>query len=228
MKKAIYFYLAAILLLAGCSGQAEPAASAAENQAEQTAADTAEVAETTETAAAPAYYDGYVKNPQVVDDRLLQEVGQSMRDSKGEINLTNANTEAQTASVGEISLTIREAKIFHFQPDYSLIDFYHSYTHDAEFDMVKFFVEIENTSDAPLHFAPVALVETSAEETKTWEDDIYLEELGGEIAPGETKSGNVGFIIEKSDIDSLTVTTSDVFDKEENKLEDAKKIDIKF
>lgn len=218
MKKAIFFCAAAMLLLAGCSEPAEPAVSAAENQAEPVEL----------TAEAPAYYNEYVQNPQVVDDRLLQEVGQTLRDRKGEINLKSINAEAQTLNIDSIKLTIRETKVFHFQPDYSLIDFYHSYTHDAEFDTVKLFVEIENTADVPLHFAPVALIETNAQETKTWEDDIYLEELSGEIAPGEKKKGNVGFIIEKSEIDSLTITTSDVFSIEEKKLADAQKINVEF
>lgn len=218
VKKAISFYLTAVLLLAGCSDQSEPTASAAEDQAEPAVS----------TSESPTYYDDYVQNPQAVDDRLVQEIGQTARDSKGEVELKNINMEAQTLDIGQVKLTIREAKVFHFQPDYSLIDFYHSYTHDAEFDTVKLFVEIENTSDAPLHFAPVALIETSAKETKTWEDDIYLEELGGEIAPGETKKGNLGFIIEKSDIDSLIITTSDVFDKQEKKLADAQKINVEF
>jgi hypothetical protein len=211
MKKAIYFCLAAALLLAGCSAESESAASAAADKTE-----------------APAYYKNHVQNPQVVDDRALQEVGQSMRDSKGEAELKNINMEAQTIEIGPIKLTLREAKGFHFKPDYSLIDFYHSYTHDAEFDAVKLFVEIENASDTPLHFAPVALIGTDADETKTWKDDIYLEELNGEIGAGETKKGNIGFIIEKSDISSFVVTTSDVFDKEEKKLADAKQLQVEF
>jgi hypothetical protein len=220
MKKAIYLCLASALLLAGCSGQAEPAASAAEETAQASAAE--------KTVEAPAYYKEYVQNPQVTNDRLLQEVGQSARDNKGEAQLKNINMEAQTFEIGGIKLTIREAKVFHFKPDYSLIDFYHSYTHDTEFDAAKLFVEIENTSSETLRFAPVALLETDAEETKTWEDDIYLEELNGEIAAGEKKAGNLGFIIEKGDTGSLTVTTSDVFGKEDKKLADAQKIKLEF
>lgn len=216
MKKIGYLWLASIILLTGCSEQTQP--------------DVAEAAEQeTETPAiAPAYYENYVQNPQAVDDRLLQEKGQTVRDGKGEGELKKVNMETQTFSIGEIELTIREAKVLHMKPDYSLIDFYHSYTHDAEFDTVKVFVEIENTSDKPIHFAPVALLETDTKELKTWEDDIYLEELNGEIGAGETKKGNIGFILEKSDIESLAITTSDVFDKEEKKLSNAEKIELDF
>ena len=90
------------------------------------------------------------------------------------------------------------------------------------------FVEITNTSDETLHFAPVALLETDAEEIKLWEDDIYLEELNGELASGETKQGNIGFIIEEGDIASVNVTTSDVYGDQDNKIAEALEFTTSF
>lgn len=211
-KQAIYVFLASALLLSGCSDKGE-------TQIAQAAATNGEV---------PAYYEGYVENPQVTGDQSLLKAGQSIRDDKGEIVLNASNLESGKHQIGGIELTLREAKLFHYKPSYGLIDFYHSYTHDTDFHVVKFFVEIKNTTEKPLNFAPVALLETSAGETKLWEDDIYLEELNGEVAPGETKKGSIGFIVENPDIDAISITTSDLFGEDEKKIQAAEKIEIAF
>lgn len=215
MKRAIYLIALIPFLLIGC----------ATNQDEQQVTTEVNSDSTTET---PSYYQSYLDNPQVTSDQSLQEVGTAIRDVKGEVTLNDINKESQIVKIGAIELTIREAKVLHFKPDYSLIDFFHSYTHDPEFDFVKVFVEIKNTSNEILKFAPISLVHTSAGEQKTWEDDIYLEELNGEIPANETKKGNLGFIIEKSKIDSFEITTSDVFNEQDKKLDDAEKLKIKF
>lgn len=213
MKKQVtYLFLASALLLSACTND------------EQT--NVAKVsAQNSET---PAYYKDYVENPQVTADQDLQKVGDSIRDDKGEVVLNAINQESSNHSIGGIELKVKETKLFHYTPSYGLIDFYHSYTHDTEFHVVKLFVEVENTTDQPLNFATVALLEANTGETKLWEDDIYLEELNGEIAPGETKKGNIGFIVENADIDAVSITTSDLFDGNEKKIQDAKKIDITF
>lgn len=211
-KQAIYLVLATALLLSGCSDKQETQITeAAEPNGE-----------------ALAHYKGYVQNPQVTADKNLLKAGQSIRDDKGEIVLNAANMESGTHRIGGIEMALKEAKLFHYKPSYGLIDFYHSYTHDTDFHVVKFFVEIKNTTEKPLNFAPVALLETNAGETKLWEDDIYLEELNGEIAPGETKKGSIGFIVENPDIDAVSITTSDLFDENEKKIQAAQKIDIAF
>ena len=210
-KQAIYLVLASALLLSGCSDKGD-----------------AQIAEAATNSGVPEYYNGYVQNPQVTADKSLTKAGQSIRDDKGEIVLNAANTESGTHRIGGIEMALREAKLFHYKPSYGLIDFYHSYTHDTEFHVVKFFVEIKNATDEPLNFAPVALLETDAGETKLWEDDIYLEELNGEIAPGETKTGSIGFIVENPDIDAVTLTTSDLFNSKEEKIQAAEKIEIEF
>ncbi|WP_142830369.1 DUF4352 domain-containing protein [Planococcus soli] len=213
MKKTLYLLALSALLLGGCSEQADSTvvASAASGQND-----------------IPEYYEDYVLSPQVTDDRLLQEAGQKERDAKGEAAVKAVNMDEETYEVGPVELTVEESKILQLKPDYSLIDFFHSYTHDQEFEVVKMFVEITNTSDEPLHFAPVALLETAAEELKIWEDDIYLEELNGELAAGETKRGNIGFIVEEGSFDSMTITTSDVYDNEDNKIAEALEFDKAF
>lgn len=214
MKKALYLLALSAFLLGGCTEQADSvvvASSAASGQND-----------------VPEYYEDYVLSPQVTDDRMLQEAGQKERDAKGEATVKAVNMDKETYEVGPVELTVEESKILQLQPDYSLIDFFHSYTHDQEFEVVKMFVEITNTSDEPLHFAPVALLETAAEELKIWEDDIYLEELNGELAAGETKRGNIGFIVEDGSFDSMTITTSDVYDIQDNKIAEAMEFDKAF
>lgn len=213
MKKTVYLLALSALLLGGCSESDDSTMIAS-------AAD--------QTNDIPSYYDGYVLSPQVTDDRLLQETGQNKRDAKGEATVKAVNMDSETYKAGPVELIVAESKILQLEPDYSLIDFFHSYTHEQEFEVVKMFVEITNTSDEPIHFAPVALLETAEEELKLWEDDIYLEELNGELAPGETKTGNVGFIIEKGGIESINITTSDVFDSKDKQIAKAVEFNTQF
>jgi hypothetical protein len=181
----------------------------------------------------------YQPNPQVTDDQSLLKVGQTYSDAKGEATLKAINQVNQTYKVGSIELTVKEMKMIHLRPDYSMIDYFHVLTHDEEFDFVKVFVEIKNTSSEKVNFAPIALLKTSSGETFDWEKDIYLEELNGEIAGNSTKSGNLGFIVNASEsgtlndgdaknIEWIEITTSDVFGKEENKINESEKIKIEF
>ncbi|MBT2571017.1 hypothetical protein [Planococcus sp. ISL-110] len=212
MKKAICLLALSAILLGGCTEKADStvvASAAGQNDI-------------------PEYYADYVLSPQVTDDRMLQEAGQNQRDAKGEATAKAVNMDKETYDVGPVELTVAESKILQLKPDYSLIDFFHSYTHDQEFRVVKMFVEITNTSDKPLHFAPVALLETAADELKIWEDDIYLEELNGELAAGETKRGNIGFIVEGGSFDSMKITTSDVYDSQDNKIAEAMEFNKRF
>ncbi|WP_102272892.1 hypothetical protein [Cytobacillus massiliigabonensis] len=212
MKQVIYLCLL-LITLTGCSFNNEKSAAA----------------KTGSNHTIPSYYDDYILNPQVSDDRLLQEIGQFSRDNRGELTVKAAELDSHTYKIGSsIELTVREAKILHFKPDYSLIDFYHSYTHDQEFDFIKLFIEIKNTSNEPLKFAPIAILNTSSGEKKIYEDDIYLEELNGEIAANGTKKGNFGFIIEKSNADSIEIVTSDVFNVQDKKLNNGEKFKINF
>lgn len=211
-RRLFYFCLMAVLLMAGCSGKEETSTVLAAEEANEV----------------PAYYKNYVANPQVTADAVLQEKGQSIRDDKGELEVHAVEMDNQSHKVGPVEITIREAKNLHYKPAHSLVDFYHSYTHHTEFNLAKFFVEIQNTSDEPVQFAPIALLKTSEGETKLWEDDVYLEELNGELAAGETKKGNLGFIIEKPELDALVITTSDVFAENDEKLAKAEEIKIKL
>jgi hypothetical protein len=174
--------------------------------------------------------DVHVPNPQVSDDQNLKEIGQTINDSKGEITLEAIKIANDNYKIGPMELNVRDVKLIHYKPDYSMIDFFHSYTHDEEFDFVKLAVEMKNTSDDMLKFAPVAILKTSDGQQKIWEDDIYLEELGGEIKGNSTKTGTVGFIVEetKQPIQWVEFTTSDVFDQNDKLIKKGKKIKIEI
>ncbi|MBT2687476.1 hypothetical protein J7I93_04685 [Bacillus sp. ISL-47] len=211
MKKLITMIALLSIVLFGCSSTPEqPADASAEAKVENEA------------------MKNYAPNPQVPDDRQLYKAGQTHLDEKGEITLKKVKNENGTYNMGPIELKITEAKVMHLKPDYSLVDYFHTLTHDEEFDFVKVFAEIKNTSDEKVNFAPVAIMETSEGEKVTWENDIYLDGLNEEIRPNETKAGNIGFIIEKSNLKDIEITTSDVFNAEGKKIEDAEKIKIDF
>ncbi|MBK3496360.1 hypothetical protein JFL43_16130 [Viridibacillus sp. YIM B01967] len=176
-----------------------------------------------------SYLDAYAVNPQVPDDGTLLTVGQSVKDGKGEATLQKINLTEQSTGIGSIQLTVKDTKLIHLFPDYSMTDYFHGLTHNEEFDFVKIFVEIKNNSNEKLNFAPIAIIETNTGEKLSWEQDIYLENLNGEMEKKTTKRGNLGFIVDsKDDLEWIEITTSDVFDKDEKKIADAQKFRIEF
>ncbi|WP_409251719.1 hypothetical protein V1502_16500 [Bacillus sp. SCS-153A] len=182
-----------------------------------------------EAVAASGYTDEYSPNPQVPDDRTLLEQGDTALDEKGEVTLIKSEYSGESHEMGPIKLTVHDSKLIHLVPDHSMIDYFHVLTHDEKFDFVKVFVEIENTSDKKVNFAPIALLETNSGERFDWEKDIYLDDLNGEFQAKENKKGNLGFILENSEnLEWIEITTSDVFDENEKKILDAKKIRIEL
>lgn len=208
MKKYVVFFMLLTLLI-GCSNN-------------QTAPEKDKQAEA-------EYLSDYSSNPQVTDDRSLVEVGQSISDEKGEATLKAIKQINETHEIGPIQLSVKDMKVLHLKPDYSLVDYFHVLTHEEEFDFVKVFVESKNTSADKVNFAPIALMETNTGEKFDWEKDIYLEELNGEMEGNTDKKGNLGFILESSnDLEWIEITTSDVFDKDGKKINDSQKIKIEF
>ncbi|WP_078409407.1 hypothetical protein [Priestia abyssalis] len=258
--KQTFSVLFLIMLLVGCSANAAPDsdetnkenATETERPTNEKNTETSKQKDSEQTENQTVEYQ---PNPQVTDDRSLLEVGQSYEDDKGEATLKAINNVNQTYKVGPIELTVKEMKLVHLRPSYGMIDYFHVLTHEEEFDFVKVFVEIKNTSSEKVNFAPVALLETNTGETFDWEKDIYLEELNGEIQGNAVKTGNIGFIVnatdghahkeqhdehaggdsEKDEHDNeaknvkwIEITTSDVFDQTENKISESQKIKIEF
>lgn len=208
-----------LLLMSGCSSDKENKQLSSNVSAAKS--------NSTETAI-PTYYKGYPANPQVIDDRTLVQAGQTVRSNKGEAFLAEIANINKSYKTDAIELKIQEAKLIKYKPDYSLTDFYHSYTHDEQFTFIKFFVEIKNTSAETRYFAPIAYLNTDLGEKITWDQDIYLEDLNSPLKPNETKKGAIGFILEKPNIKSVKINTSGVFDEKHIKLTNTKSIEISF
>lgn len=172
-------------------------------------------------------HDVYYNNPQVTDDSTLQKAGQSVTDVKGELTLKAINQVNKRYKIGDIEYLVKEVKLLHYRPDYSLIDYFHPLTEDEEFDFVKISVDIKNHAKDKLNFAPIALFETNNGEKKDWEQDMYLEDLNGEIEGNSIKRGSLGFIVDGSksnEIEWVKLLTSDVFNEKQEKIEEAKEI----
>jgi NAD+--asparagine ADP-ribosyltransferase len=175
--------------------------------------------------------DIYVPNPQVSDDRNLLNVGQTIQDSKGTENLKGIASLNKSFTIGPIEMKIKNVKLIHNLPEYSLMDYFHYYTENyKEFDYIKVEVELVNHSDQLVHFGPIAHLQTSNGETRNFEDDFYIEYLGGEIEPNDSKQGALGFIVEKStpDLNWVEIQTSDVLDKNHKEIGKSQKIKINF
>ncbi|MEZ2715467.1 DUF4352 domain-containing protein [Niallia circulans] len=219
--KQIMIYLFIFLLLAGCSSKETNTSTNKHNLKKEAMSTETDDIRTVST-------DIYAPNPQVIDDATLLTAGDFYRDRKGEATLKAIMKEAKNVQVDSIRLTIKDVKLIDYRPAYSLIDFYHTYTHDEQFTFIKFFVEIENLSDERKKFSPVAFIQTNKDEMITWEKDIYLEELNGVLKPGERKKGNIGFIVKDSAINKVQLTTSDAYTEQDKILGDAKTIDFHF
>lgn len=236
MMRRILSIAVFIVMLAGCSSNA--------NTEKQNAGDEQKVkAAPQSTSSQKDSRDEYQPNSQVTDDRSLTKAGQTFSDDKGKAVLKDIKQVNQTYKIGDVELTVKEMKLIHLRPDYSMIDYFHVLTHDEEFDFVKVFVDIKNTSSKKVNVAPIALMKTNTGETFDWNKDIYLEELNGELEAGAEKSGNLGFIVNASsghdhdeeshqkkakEIKWIEITTSDVFDHNHQKISDAQKIKIEF
>lgn len=206
MKKYLTLLLA-ISFLSGCSAAAQ------EESIKETKADGA-----IKAVDEPKTPSIHVPNPQVTDDSTLKKAGDTVTDRKGELTLKAVKEVNKHSTIGGIQYTIKDIKLLHYVPDYSMIDFFHPYTHEEEFDFVKMAIEIENTSKETYHFAPVALMKVNGSIHKTWEDDFYLEELNGEIAAGQMKKGNVGFIVDELDgLSEIEILSGDLVGADKKK-----------
>ncbi|MEK4298072.1 DUF4352 domain-containing protein [Oceanobacillus sp. FSL W8-0428] len=215
----IFGFLIIIFVLAGCAKDKPAEEAEAKNDT-----DKEEYTQTT------SYLDGYLENPQLPDDSELLVVDQVVEDSKGKSTLIKIKQVNETYQIGDIEMTLRDAKWIHLRPSYRMIDYFHGLTdNESEFNYVKVFVEITNTTAETLQFSPAALVETNDGENTSWEDELYLEGLNEPIEPGESRKGNLGFIVDETeDLSELTILTSDLFDEADNKLTDAEEITVEF
>lgn len=190
---------------------------------------TSSVEQSTENVAPIIKKDVYVPNPQITDDKELVTVGETVIDRKGELHLKSYQQVNKEINVGPVKMLIKDIKVMHFVPDYSMIDFFHGYTHDEEFDFVKLGIELKNTSNEVIKFTPIAALKMNNGEHKTWEDDIYLEELTGSLVGTDVKIGNMGFILENTeDLKTLSLLTSDAVDKNHEVSEKGKHLTINF
>lgn len=162
-------------------------------------------------------YDG---NPQIPDDRTLTKQDDAVQAEKGFLTVDAANFQTETVHIGDVTLTIHDTKRITLEPDYSMIDYFHMLTEDSEFTLVKAFVTIENKGDEPVIFSPVAQIE-STHDTQTYERDVYLDDVTGKLQPNETKSGNIGYIVDPS-VKKWTVQTTSVYDVHEKIIAEPK------
>ncbi|MGG3467605.1 hypothetical protein ABES02_09010 [Neobacillus pocheonensis] len=216
MKKA-FIIISFVYLLAGCSlSSIQPIP-----KAEQTR----------ETKISEAEHDAYYNNPQVTDDSTLQKPGQTVTDEKGEATLKAVKQLNQVYHIGDIEYTIREVKLLHYRPDYSLIDYFHPLTEEEEFDFIKISVDIKNLSIEKRNFAPIALFETNTGVKADWNQDMYLEHLNGVLEGKDSKRGSLGFIVNETKnqkIEWIKILTSDVYNEKQERLEEAQTIKINF
>jgi hypothetical protein len=171
-------------------------------------------------------------NPQAPDTRPLQTIGQTFEDEDGILTLKSISNHNQKHIVGPVELTIKDVKVMNYSPSPDLIDYFHGFTQDeTNFNYVKFHVTVTNTANKAIDFAPISFFETNAGEKKDFEDDFYLESLYGKFSPNEVKTGEMGFVLGKTDpadLKSITLTTSDLFGEDNKLLHEGKEVKIKF
>lgn len=228
MNYVLGFFLAASLVLAGCANDAEQGSDNEKNaeqsetkQEDKQQNDTKKNDDKTTKAA---------DNPQAPDTSSLTKVGDYHKDEDGSVTLKALSNYKETTQIGDVELIISDVKVMNYSPSMDLIDFFHPYSDDEKnFNYVKLDVTVKNTSDEPVDFAPVSVLETNAGEKKGFEEDFYLEELFGVYGGNEERSGQMGFVLNETEIEklsSITVKTSDVFDEDKKSQAKAKTIEI--
>ncbi|MEH7744622.1 DUF4352 domain-containing protein [Neobacillus drentensis] len=213
-----------VFLLTGCSfGSIQPSPERTDTKSENTSKAPQKIS--------AVDHEAYYNSPQVTDDSTLKKPGQSVTDEKGEATLKTMKQINKVYHFGDIEYTIKEIKLLHYRPDYSLIDYFHPLTEDEEFDFIKISVDIKNHSKEKRNFAPVALFETNTGVKMDWKQDMYLEHLNGELQGSQVKRGSLGFIVDQTkgkEIEWIKILTSDVFNDQQEKLEEAQKIQLNF
>ncbi|MCA0988449.1 DUF4352 domain-containing protein [Guptibacillus algicola] len=228
MKYVIGFFLAASLSLAGCANNAEQESNNDTNssQPETKQEDNKQNDTQTNDEQATQAQD----NPQAPDDSSLTKVGDFHEDEDGSAMLKALSNFNETTQIGDVELTISDVKVLNYSPSMDLIDFFHPYSDDEKnFNYVKLHVTVKNKSDEPVDFAPVSVLETNSGEKKGFVEDFYLEELYGVYEGNEERSGQMGFVLNETEVDklsSITVKTSDVFDEDKKSKAKAKTIEI--
>lgn len=174
-----------------------------------------------------AYLKDYTANPQVTSDAKLIEIGDEQTSSKGNVTLVQSNFEQSKLEVGQIKLTFYDVKQLTIEPDVSMIDYFHHLTTEAEFDIVKTFVEVTNTGNSEVQFNPAAAATTSDGHEYTWEDEVFLDELSGTYQAGQTKRGNIGFVLDKSETPrTITLQTSGIFNAQQSQITEGNSIQL--
>ncbi|MBX0357074.1 hypothetical protein [Halobacillus sp. Nhm2S1] len=163
----------------------------------------------------------YKNNPQAPDDEDLKEVGAKVEDMDGRLTLKAMKQIEKYIEVGPVQMAVKDVKVLNYSPSPDLVDYFHAYTHnETNFNYIKFTVAIKNTGEQKVNVAPVEVLETNNGEKLGFKDDFYLEKLKGMYEPGETRVGQMGFVLEHDweELDSMKIETSDVFDEEGNVL----------
>lgn len=225
MKYVLIILLSTSIFLGGCAANNE-------GQKNEPSTNTAEANTNQNVDSSKNKSDNSIMDsPQAPDDRSLTEVGKTYEDQDGMITLKAISEYDETTSIGDVELTISDVKVMDYSPSPDLVDFFHGYSdNETQFNYVKLHVNVKNTSDQTVNFAPVSLLETG-DEKKGFADDFYLENLYGDFAPGEERVGQLGFVLNKTDVEkleSITVNTSDVFNENKESLTEAKSIPIPF
>ncbi|TKD72346.1 DUF4352 domain-containing protein [Pseudalkalibacillus hwajinpoensis] len=231
MNYVLVTLLSASLFLGGCAANNEKQNAGSQDESSTKTAEQSETNQNTEAAKKESTDNSIMDSPQAPDDTSLTEVGQTFEDQDGSITLKAISNYDETTTIGDIELTVSDVKAMNYSPSPDLVDFFHGYSdNETQFNYVKLRVTVKNTSDQAVNFAPVSVLETSNEK-KGFEDDFYLENLYGDYAPGEEKTGQLGFVLNKTDVEkleSITVHTSDVFDEKKESLTKGKSISIPF
>ncbi|NHM31211.1 hypothetical protein [Neobacillus terrae] len=112
-----------------------------------------------------------------------------------------------------IEYIVNDIKIIHFQPAPGREHFFRKYTNLREFDFIKMNVEMVNTKPKTVKFTPIISLDAD-KVFISGEKDIYQEKMSGNLKGGETKKGNIGFILPTpyEQVNQINITSSAVRD----------------
>ncbi|CEG25844.1 hypothetical protein [Bacillus sp. B-jedd] len=150
------------------------------------------------------------REPLVPADGQLIEPGESVADGKGMLTLMAASPVYDSFFLGGVDFIVKDVKLLKFKPTHSK-----GLHEDSELEFIKVDVEIVNTNPFSVHFNPVETIRINGTEIPS-ENEFLLENMGGILKAGSTRTGSVGYLVEETGILEVEIQSSDVTAKGHN------------
>ncbi|RHW33359.1 hypothetical protein D1B31_20810 [Neobacillus notoginsengisoli] len=144
------------------------------------------------------------REPLYPSDGQLNEPGDTVADGKGMLTLMAASPVYDSFLLGGVDFIVKDVKLLKFIPTRS-----NGLNLESELEFIKVDVEIVNANPFSVQFNPVETIRVNGTEMPA-ENEFLLENMGGLMKAGETKTGSLGYLIEETGTLEVDIQSSNV------------------